>query len=191
MRDLIDRGLAMAFRLMVLQSHYRAPLTFSDEGLEAADRGLDRLRAAANPDQPRSADTPGGESANLRSLSAESRERFETAMDDDFDTPRAVAALFDLARAINRSHAAGDDVAAVDVARQTLIELAGVLGLDLTMPVGRRTGDAVPFIDLLVRVRDELRAAKQWTLADLIRDELTGHGVAIADGPNGSTWRST
>ena len=190
-RDLIDRGLAQAFRLMVLQSHYRAPLTFSEEGLLAADRGLDRLRAAANPDSPAvaTAEDTSESTERLEDVAASVDRRFHEAMDDDFDSPVAVAALFDLARAINRARMAGQPAEEIEPARRKLVELGEVLGLQLVTDERAGLGDAAPFIDLLVEVRNRLRAAKQWELSDMIRDELAKRGIAIADGPPGSTWR--
>jgi cysteinyl-tRNA synthetase len=186
--ELLERGLCRAFRLMVLQSHYRAPLTFTDEGLEAADRGLDRLIAAAKPGEPAG---PGVEQARgeLDRLALATGERFHAAMNDDFDTPVATAALFDLARAINRARTEGGDAAEVERARLRLIELAEVLGLDLSEQAEADAGDAAPFIELLLKVRSDLRAAKQWALADGIRDELGKLGIAIEDTPAGTTWR--
>lgn len=190
LRDVISRGLAGAFRLLVLQSHYRAPLTFGEEGLMAAERGLERLRAAANSD-----DVSGVESLSvLTSIdkdAMEVRRIFHEAMDDDFDTPVAVAALFDLARAINRTRSEGASSDSLASAQAMLVGLAGVLGLDLSESTAVAAGDAKPFIDLLVSVRDELRAAKQWIIADHIRDGLAAEGITIADGPASSTWRKT
>lgn len=185
-RDLVERGLSEAFRLMVLQSHYRAPLTFSEEGLEAAARGLDRLRSAA---RPISSGAEGQVNAAVATLAEATRADFIAAMNDDFDTPKAIAGLFDLARAINRARAEGAGGGSAEPARAILLDLAGTLGfrLDDVPPVD--AGAAEPFIDLLVSVRDQLRAAKQWALSDSVRDELSARGIEIADGPNGSTWR--
>ena len=183
--EVLRRGLGPAFRLIVLQSHYRAPLTYTDEGLLAADRGLDRLRAAAVP-----ADTIGDAAApdaELCRLADEVDQRFHASMDDDFTTPVAVAALFDLATAINRARGEGTPAAAIEPARRKLVELADVLGLDLS-PASVETGNAEPFIDLLVRVRTELRAAKQWQLSDMIRDELATLEIELEDTPAGTTW---
>jgi cysteinyl-tRNA synthetase len=198
-REIAERGLANAFRLMVLQSHYRAPLTFTEEGLLGAERGLARLRAAATgggavtdevgataAGHHRDASPDG---TGLGALATTARERFHAAMSDDLDTPGAVAALFDLGRAVNRARGAGAEPEQVAAARGTLVELAAVLGLSLGEAVPASVGGAEPFVELLVRVRDELRAAKQWALADRIRDELTARGVAVEDAPGGATWR--
>jgi cysteinyl-tRNA synthetase len=190
-RELIDRGLAPAFRLMVLQSHYRAPLTFTEGGLLSAERGLDRLRAAAALDGSPGEPDDGSDSATASDLDRLRREvvdRFHAAMSDDFDTPVAVAALFDLGRGINRARTHGVASAAIEPSRRTLIELTEVLGLDLSEPA-QVVSDAAPFIDLLVQIRQELRDQRLWAPADRVRDGLQTLGVAIEDGPTGSTWK--
>ena len=188
LRDITARGLANAFRLMVLQSHYRAPLTFLDEGLQAAENGLDRLRAAARSDEPVPA-VAGKLTDELAVAVRDTTKRFYNAMDDDFDSPSAIAALFDFARTINRAKAEGADTDAVETAQNWLRHFAGVLGLDLDEPE-TSAGDAAPFIDLLVALRRDLRAEKQWALADKIRTELLELGITIEDQANGSIWRA-
>ena len=118
------------------------------------------------------------------------RVRFEAAMDDDFDSPGAVAALFDLGRAINRAASGGVDQTVVSAASAELIALAGILGLKLEDKPRDSAGAAEPFISLLVQIREELRTAKQWQLADAIRDGLKERGIAIEDGPTGATWKA-
>ncbi len=186
--DLLARGLGPAFRLMVLQSNYRAPLTYSDDGLLAAERGLDRLRAAAGADFAHGDGGGTSEAPGLDSLAGDVNRRFHDAMSDDFDTPAAVAALFDLGRAINRARTDGQRSPAVERARLKLLELSGILGLELNRESGRDAGSADPFIDLLVSLRDRLRSEKQWSLSDHIRDELTERGISIEDGAAGSIW---
>jgi cysteinyl-tRNA synthetase len=180
-REIIDNGDAGPFRLMVLQTHYRHPLTFTDEGLESARRGYDRLvNAVRDAGDLEQVDAPGI-AAELTSA----EQRFRDAMDDDFNAPIAVSVLFDLSRLANQS--ADNERAA---AQAKLIELAGVLGLPLQESASR-TGDsdAGPFIELLLELRQELRGAKQYALADGVRDRLTEMGVAVEDSAEGSTWR--
>lgn len=164
-----------ALRIFVITSHYRSPVTYTDEALEAAKGGAERLRAAAF------IDSPSGETAGD---GTDVRDRFQQAMDDDLNTPRALAALFEVAREINRGRAEGKDVSALQA---TLRELAGVLGLTLSAP-GAKIQEAAPFIDLLVTLRSELRAAKQWALADRVRDSLAELGIELKDTPEGTTW---
>jgi cysteinyl-tRNA synthetase len=189
-KEILERGLGMAFRLMVLQSHYRAPLTYTEEGLIAADRGLDRLRAAASAVSLPT--TNGGSAAeqDLPATVADARARFEAAMDDDFDSPGAIAALFDLGRAINRAASSGVDQSVVSAASAELKSLAGILGLKLEDKPQKLAGESEPFIELLIEIREQLRSAKQWQLSDAIRDGLKERGIAIEDGPTGTIWKT-
>jgi cysteinyl-tRNA synthetase len=162
-------------RLFVLGSHYRSPLTYSEDGLEAGKRAAERLRLAAR--LPGAGEGPPLDPEAFRS-------RFIEAMEDDLNTAQALAALFDLAREINRGRDQGQPV---EEAQAALRELAGVLGLTLAE---EETGIAArPFIDLLVKVRDELRAAKLYELSDSIRARLAELGVALEDGAEGTRWR--
>jgi cysteinyl-tRNA synthetase len=190
LKELVDRGLGAAFRLMILQSHYRAPLTYTEEGLLAAERGLSRLRAAADPTGLSMAATDDGvdTTTDLAALAEDVRCQFHEAMDDDFNAPEALAALFDLARAINRARGAGEPAASIAPARVILVDLARVLGLDLEDDSAAAAADAAPFIDLLLRVREELRQRREWALSDLIRDELGKLEVVVEDTPAGATW---
>jgi cysteinyl-tRNA synthetase len=190
LKEIAERGLGPAFRLMVLQSHYRVPLTYTEEGLLAAERGLSRLRAAADPAATAMAAAEDGIDAvtDLGALAEDVRCRFHQAMDNDFNAPEALAALFDLARAINRARGAGEAGEGIELARVMLVDLAGVLGLDLEADSAASAADAAPFIDLVLRVREELRQRREWTLSDLIRDELGRLGVVVEDTPAGATW---
>lgn len=176
-RDAVAKHGADAFRLFVLSGAYRTPLNYTDEGVAGNKRAAERLRhAARRPGMP----TTGA------SLDAEPfRARFIEAMDDDLNTAKGIAAIFDLATEINRARDRGDEIA---TAQATLLELAGVLGLALD----ESEGDAVavgPFIELLIEVRRDLRAAKQFQIADQIRSRLTDLGVTLEDSPAGTTWR--
>jgi cysteinyl-tRNA synthetase len=190
LQDILDRGLGPAFRLMILQSHYRAPLTYSDEILLAAERGLARLRLAADANAPVAGEEVGqaDSAVDLVALAQETNRRFHEAMDDDFNAPEAVAALFDMARAINRARGEGRSREETETARTTLVALADVLGLDLTAAESGQSADAAPFIDVLLRVREELRQRREWALSDLIRDELNALEIVVEDTPTGATW---
>lgn len=186
--ELAERGRAMAFRLQVLSSHYRAPLTFTDEGLESAQNGLDRLRSAAksldvqvNPERD----------AELDTMVDQTKASFHDAMLNDFDTPVAIAAIFDLARAVNRGRSGDTISVSVEDARATLVELTSILGLNLRTPEAPADIEAQPFIELLVQVRNDLRTAKQFEIADHIRDELARLGVTLEDTKQGTIWKSS
>jgi cysteinyl-tRNA synthetase len=189
-KDGVERWGADAIRLFVLTSHYRSPLTYSEDALDAAKRGAERLRTSLGGAATAPAGDPlveAGESlphgqAGLDA--AASRQRFIEAMDHDLNTPQAVAVLFDLAREINRAR---DEGQSVDEAQAALRELAGVLGLTLA-----QEGEwlaAAPFIQLLIDVREELRQAKRYDLADLVRNRLGELGIALEDTSQGTVWR--
>jgi cysteinyl-tRNA synthetase len=188
-QDVLAEYEPMALRLYLLQTHYRAPLAFKEEALAAAARGLTRLRGALEPvgegAEP-SADWP---------VLGEARARFLAAMDDDLNTSAALAGLFDLVAELNARRAAarqGDRSAASDLGagQAALQELTGVLGLELTAAAAPRGSVAAqPFVELLLEVRRELREARQWALADRIRDGLKERGVTVEDRADGSTWR--
>ncbi len=176
LREGLDRYGADGLRIFILGGHYRSPLTYSEESLVAAARGAERLRIAAGAALPAG---PGDFDA------AAARDRFRRGMDDDLGTPQALAVLFDIAHAIHRAAAAGRPAG---TALALLHELGGVLGL--RFEARRHDAQAAPFIDLLVDVRRRLRAAKQYALADQVRDDLRELGVVLEDGRVGTTWRS-
>ena len=181
-----------AFRLLVLNSHYRGPLTYTEDVVGQAEAALDRLRGGLKPARPSAA--VGADNATALERQAETtRRRFIEAMEDDFNTPESLAALFDLVRAINQARDAGVDAEALAAGQAVLLELTGVFGLELERPAGplREAGrDRAPYIELLVEIRDELRRAKLWALADRIRDRLAEQGVTLEDDPDGTRWES-
>ncbi len=195
-----ERYGADAVRIFVLSSHYRSPLTYSEEILEAAERGADRLRQTEN-------NTVSGQKTDKRIDTEQYRKRFITAMDDDFNTARAIAALFDLAREINRYDSEGTGAGE---ARDALKELGGVLGLtfkteqarpldaeliaqvyqvlNLATPPDARQ-DAEKLIENLIQARKEMREARQWQQADIIRAKLDEASIALEDTPRGTVWK--
>jgi cysteinyl-tRNA synthetase len=179
LKQALDRFSPDALRLFILSSHYRSPINFSEEGVVAAEKGAERLRQAAFADSQR-----GRVDSSVAVDTEAFRQRFIEAMDHDFNSPQALAALFDLAREINRSVDQGADPRG---AQQMLRELAGVLGLSLERPEVDLA--AKPFIDLLVSFRTELRKEKQWQLADRVRVSLKDLGVALEDTPQGTIWK--
>jgi cysteinyl-tRNA synthetase len=175
-RQALEKYSADGLRLFILSSYYRNPLTYSEEAIEAAERGAERLRQAAS-----GTGKAGGEKVDATLF----RQRFVEAMDDDFGTPAAIASLFDLVREINRANETGIDT---NEARDTLKELAGVLGLTFKEQEKPFT-DAAPFIELLLKTRKQLRDAKQFKLADEIRNTLLKMGLTLEDNSQGTTWK--
>lgn len=183
-KEALDEFSPDAIRLFILTSHYRSPLSYSSEGVTGAEKAVARLRAAVTP-------APTGESANEPAELASAREgayrRFVEVMEDDFNTAAAISQLHDLAREINRARDAGSPASGLVAAQKTLLQLAGVLGLRLEEP--KENLAAKPFVDLLLEIRRELRASKQFALADRIRGDLTNLGIAVEDRAEGTTWR--
>lgn len=190
---LTRRNGADILRFMVLSANYRTPLTYTEEIYDAAAKGLDRLRTALRGSSDATAAAAGfSADAPLASVAAGTEEQFRAAMDDDFNTPNALAALFDFARAINRAKDEGTAAGDVAAAQAKLRELMMVLGLRPEAASANDGGQAAePFIALLLQVRRDLRAAKQWQLADTIRDSMTALGVALEDNAQGTIWRWT
>lgn len=202
-KQALEKYRADAIRIFVLSSHYRSPLTYSEEALEAAERGAERLRQTAN--SPLSGRKAG-------KIDTEPyRHRFTEAMDDDFNTAQALATLFDLAREMNRAYEAGY---ASETARTLLLELGDILGLsfqrawaspldpalfkqlsrslyqELKRPVpADEEKDAETIIQNLIQLRQELRATKHWAQADMIRAKLEEAGIVLEDTPEGTVWK--
>jgi cysteinyl-tRNA synthetase len=127
--------------------------------------------------------------AALDKQSETTQQGFCDAMDDDFNTSGALAALFELVRTLNTARDAGATDAELKPGRDTLAELTGVLGLRLVEKKSA-SGDSEKFISLLIEVRAEARKQKNWELSDLIRDRLKELGVIIEDGKDGTSWHS-
>ena len=176
-REALETSTPDALRLFFLSSHYRAPLAYSDQAISSHERAAERLRNALHTEGVAAA----GEPLDPKPYS----DRFTEAMDDDLNTPRALAALFDLGREINRGREEGSDVTR---AQSALKELALLLGMTLEEP---RSGseDVDRFLELLVEIRTDLRSAKQYDLGDKIRMKLADLGVTLEDTSNGTAWR--
>lgn len=179
---------ADALRLMVLNSSYRGPLTFTGEVVEQAERALERLRSALRPALPGAKGVDEARQKVLDEQCRAAREGFINAMDDDFNSAGALGRLFDLVRAVNQARSEGATDADLQPAQNLLRELTGVFGLRLAQPEQDKQA-AGPFIDLLVELRGELRKQKLWALSDTVRQRLADLGVIIEDSKEGSTWR--
>ena len=188
----LERHSSDAIRAFILGTHYRSPLAWTEEGVDAVERGLERLRAAVkdlppaiSPEQVNPMQAQGA----LNTFAAETREKFITAMDDDLNTAGALGALYDLAREINRTRSEGESGQDLISAQATLKQLAGVLGLTLQEPV-RAVSDAdAEKINTLIAERNALRAEKKYKEADQIRAQLSEMGVVLEDTPQGTTWK--
>ena len=182
-REVLARYRPEVVRFFILTSHYRSPLNYSDDNLENAKSSLTRLYTALR-DLP-AADTP---------LDDGWRDRFNQAMDDDFNTPEALAALFDMAREINRLRDGNPREAARLGAG--LRRLGDILGLLQSEPACFLQGNNQPEqaltsarIETLIARRTAARANKNWAEADRIRALLAAESILLEDNPEGTTWR--
>jgi len=185
-RDVLQHASAEVVRFYLLNAHYRSPIDFSDAALDEAASAHDRLAATLH--RYRTASSASGDAPKaLHDAVATARADFGAAMDDDFNTREALAALYGLAREANR-HAPGALASELrDAVAAAFEELGGeVLGLFAPREaVG--PGDAE--IKALLAQREAARAAKEWAEADRIRDELAEQGVEVQDTPDGVRWR--
>ncbi|HEY8545233.1 MAG TPA: cysteine--tRNA ligase [Acidimicrobiales bacterium] len=173
--DLIEQYDPRAFRLLILRSHYRSPMDVTPEALADAEAALHRLDTFAR----RAAEHVEGGTPSPEALA-----RFREAMDDDLDTPKATALLFDLVRRANTALDAHDLATAAPLAA-AVREISGALGLVL-----QEGSAAVPDdILALAHERDAARAAKDWARADALRDRIQAAGYVVEDSPGGTQVR--
>jgi cysteinyl-tRNA synthetase len=189
-REMLPRLRPEVLRAFLLSSHYRAPVNYADENLRLADAALQRLYLALRDVTPSEAFAPG-----------EASRQFAEAMDDDFNTPGAIAALQDTARELNVAKAAGEGLKASALAAE-LRHLGGLLGL-LGHPAEQwlSTGSALAgsgsasdsldaaAVEAFVAARIEARRQRNWAESDRIRDQLAAAGIVLEDGASGTTWR--
>jgi len=183
--DFLSENEADVFRMLILNSSYRSPVTFSDETIGHAKRALDRLKSALRPALP-DADSSSDELTNQISLT---KKNFIDSMDDDFNTAGALGHLFEFVRAINQARDSGASDQGLAPAQALLLELTSIFGLQLDKKRIVAGGEAAPFVDLLLEIRSELRAQKHWDLSDQIRDRLLELDIILEDGKSGTTWR--
>lgn len=190
-REVLRRFDPAALRLYVLTTHYRNPIEFSEDALAEAQRAVDRIYQAVSRGNP----APGRSPAGAPDPGA--LDDFRGEMDDDFNTPRALAVVFDEVRAVNRllDQGNGPDL---DARRNALRVMAEALGLmqaspervmeDRRMAGLARRALSEDEVRRLIEDRNRARQVKDWGQADGIRDELKEKGVLLKDGPSGTTW---
>ncbi|MGS2721275.1 cysteine--tRNA ligase [Paraglaciecola aestuariivivens] len=181
LRDVLDVYDAETVRYFLMSAQYRSQLSYSDSFIQQARASLERLYTALRNVEPnRQVDISLGGY----------QERFNQAMDDDFNTPEAFAVLFDLAKEINKS----EGQQAADLAG-VMIKLADILGILQQAPdqflqgSGAEDSEEVAKIEQLIKARNDARANKDWAAADAARDALNALNIVLEDSASGTTWR--
>ncbi|NBP47323.1 MAG: cysteine--tRNA ligase, partial [Burkholderiaceae bacterium] len=182
-RDVLQQFDPEVVRFFMLRAHYRSPINYSDSQLEEARTGLVRLYTAINTNEQHA-------SKNLEPV-AQWVKRFGDAMNDDFNTPEAIASLFDLASEINRASNANTK----QELSQTLKHLAGMIGLlqrspnEFLQSGTPHTGMSPAQIEEQIAARHAAKLTKNFKEADAIRERLLNDGVVLEDKPSGTVWR--
>jgi len=186
-KDFLSVRDADVMRMLVLVGSYRAPLIFNDETQDAAEKSLERLKSAFRSASASASGLSADAASTLASQAETTKQSFTDAMDDDFNTPLAIASLHELVKAINTARDSGATDSQLETAQKTLRELTGVLGLQLKERTG--SSDAEAQVNALIVERNEARKQKQWARSDEIRDQLKAMGVTIEDSKDGTKWR--
>ncbi|MBL0347480.1 cysteine--tRNA ligase [Candidatus Villigracilis affinis] len=186
-KDFLSKRSADVMRMLVLNGTYRAPLLFNDDTLDAAEKNVERLKSALRPASVSAKGLSAEALSTLASAADSAKANFTEAMDNDFNTAGAIAALFELSKAINTARDNGAASEQLKSAQSTFSELAAVLGLKLEEKQGSSEVEAQ--VNALIAERTEARKQKQWALSDQLRDKLKELGVTIEDSKDGTTWR--
>lgn len=193
--DALKRWRPEAIRTFVLSGHYSNPIDFSDDAVDAAFKGWQRLWGAVSLlRQQMQAAADGEAAADVLSLAADTQAAFVEKMDDDFNAPAALAVLQEYTRQVNILLNAGAPLtlASLTALDNVYRELGGqVLGIipDLAETTGASAEREAGLIQLLLQLRTEARARRDWATADEIRDSLKALGVIVEDRADGSTWK--
>lgn len=182
LRSVLDEYDAESVRFFLTSSHYRSQLNYSQDNLTQARASLERIYTALRDLTPIKVELKGNEYV----------QRFEKAMNDDFNCPEAMPVLFELAKEINRIKAT--DKAQASELAYILVSLGEVLGVAQNSPEDFFQGvdsnsDEVAEIEALIKQRNDARANKDWAMADDARDKLAALNIILEDGAGGTTWR--
>lgn len=188
-REIGEKYDLQVLRFFMLQAHYRSPLNFSEELMEAAKNGLERIRTAAAHLKFLAENAKTVEMDPKEAQSAEEalryREKFREAMEDDFNTADAIAAVFELVKFSNHCTGEATSRALADTLYDLLEELTGVLGI----VVAPQEESLDSRIEALIQERQEARKNKDFARADQIRDELLSQGIVLEDTREGVKWK--
>jgi len=181
-RELIEKHGAETVRMFLISTHYRKPIDFTEKVISDAWNNLKKIYTTLDLIER----SEGGDKTGLAEKTKKVRREFENAMDDDFDVPSALTALFGFLREVNKSPDAPKKE--LEEAAKTIRELCGVLGLKLEV----RTKEAVEIeslLNIILELREEFRKKKEFETSDRIREELEKIGIMIDDTKGNPAWR--
>ncbi|MGQ9502552.1 MAG: cysteine--tRNA ligase [Anaerolineae bacterium] len=194
-KDALARHNAMTLRFFILSSHYRSTTDFTEEALAGAARGYERLVGPVRliRERLKRMESNGDIDAAFAEVIRYHKEQFVTAMDDDFNTPQALAVLFDFGREVNTL--LNSDRVVTRATLEAIDNFYRVLGgtvlglIPENLSTSAESGLEAQLMELIIRLRAEARARKDWATADAIRAELAQLGIVLEDRPEGTTWR--
>ena len=188
-RDIVEKYDPMVLRFFMLSAHYRSPLNFSADLMEAAKNGLERIRTAVANLQFMLGSAAEGEMTDAEKALAEEAKayvtKFDEAMDDDFNTADAISAVFELVKFINTNASAGNTKAYLQALLDEILMLSDICGLIVEKKAELLDGD----IEALIAERQAARKAKNFARADEIRNELLEKGIILEDTREGVKWK--
>ena len=192
LRKLLDEGHdPAAIRHLLISSHYRGDLNFTRQGLEASGAALQRLLDFESRLKGLAVDA-GADLSGLATIASEAVESFRGAMDNDFNSAGALAVVFGFVSSVNAALDAHPAVIAADrdAALAALHSMDEVLGLLEVASASRVVDDDLAaYVEQKIQERSEARANRDFATSDAIRDELTGKGIVLEDGPDGTRWK--
>jgi cysteinyl-tRNA synthetase len=190
LKDAFKKWDPLVVRFFILQSHYRSTLDFSEQAIEAASKGLEKLHGALSRLRSEIEKNRTGKKEFITSFN-EYQQRFMDAMDDDFNAPLAIGVLFELVRETNEL--LNDAANASHDFLQTVSDFLSVATdqiLGLSVPAMRSGESAEPqLMQLLIALRNDARKSKNFSVSDKIRDDLKAAGIVLEDGKEGTTWK--
>jgi len=191
LRDILAKFPGDVVRFYLLNTQYRSPIDFDDAKLTVAAKSLERIRNSMALLQEALGRGGGNDELATKALqeaSLKAKEEFVNAMDDDFNTALAIATIFDFCREVN-SNVAGASLEALKGAADAFNGFDSVLGMLIPHQKEQDDGLAEGLMDILISLRQNARAAKDWATADAIRDQLKALGIILEDIPQGVRWK--
>ena len=200
-KDILEHYSPDVLRFFVLSTHYRSPLDFSDERLSEAERSLERLRTAVENINYLDSMKNGPVSETTREIQKNievAKELFYAAMDDDFNTALAIGTMFGVAKEINVyyngvvNNKITHDYQVYSAMREVYFMMADVLGILVQERQGKIDGNQElvgELMDIIISIRQDARQAKNWAIADKVRDSLGAVGIVLEDSPQGVRWK--